>query len=227
MYRRVLIVVDSRLASRAAVLEGTALAKAHAAEVLFFALLPTYVVPIADMPMFATISPKQFEREARIAANRMLAAATVFADKAGVASRPASAAGEDAAKVIAAAAQRRKCDVIVVASEGRNALLRLLTGSVIPGLITASPVPVLVCKPKPATARRGGPRWSRSSRGRRAEGRRRQAPRRADRVRRPDHVTTSLARIGRGPTCQGRRIPVAWQGPALCPCLAGWTRSPT
>jgi len=34
----------------------------------------------------------------------------------------------------------------VAASDGRNALLRLLTGNIIPGLITASPVPVLVVK---------------------------------------------------------------------------------
>ena len=43
----------------------------------------------------------------------------------------------------------------MVASEGRNALMRMLLGSVIPGLITRSPapVPVLVCKLRPrATA---------------------------------------------------------------------------
>lgn len=151
MFRRVLIVVDPRPASRAALLEGTALAKAHRAEVLFFSVLPTYAFPVTDMTMFASIAPEEFEREAKASANRLLAAATVVADKAGLVSRTASASGEDAAHVIAAAARRRKCDVIVVASEGRNALLRLLTGSVIPGLITAASVPVLICKPEPAS----------------------------------------------------------------------------
>ena len=151
MYKRILIVVDTKPAARAAVLEGTALAKVHGAEVLFFTVLPNYIVPVADMPMLAVVSPEQFEREARNSASRILAAATVIADKAGVLSRTASAAGDDPAHVIAAAARRRKCDVIVAASEGRNAVLRLLTGSVIPGLITAATVPVLVCKPKPAS----------------------------------------------------------------------------
>jgi nucleotide-binding universal stress UspA family protein len=146
MYKRVLILVDSRPVSRSAVQEGTALAKVHGAEVLFFSVLPNYVFPVADMPMFTDFSITQFEREAKAAASRLLTGATVVAEKAGVVSRTASAGGEDAAKVVAEAARRRKCDVIVVASEGRNALLRLLTGSVIPGLITESPVPVLVCK---------------------------------------------------------------------------------
>ena len=39
-----------------------------------------------------------------------------------------------------------QCDLIVVASTGSNAVMRLLTGSVIPGLITHSRVPVLVCR---------------------------------------------------------------------------------
>jgi fructose/tagatose bisphosphate aldolase len=53
---------------------------------------------------------------------------------------------EDDAKAIVTAAQKRRCDLIVVGSEGRNAVLRLMMGSVIPGLITAAPVPVLICK---------------------------------------------------------------------------------
>ena len=146
MYQRILVVVDSSPASRAAVLEGTALAKALGSEVLFFTVLPSYFVPVADMPMYVADSAEQYEHDARNAANRILAAAKVVADKAGVVSHTASSSGADPALVIASAARRRKCNAIVVASEGRNALLRLLTGSVIPGLITASSVPVVVCK---------------------------------------------------------------------------------
>ena len=69
-------------------------------------------------------------------------------------SKSVTGSGEDDARVIVEAARKRRCDLIVVASEGRNALLRLLTGSVIPGVITASPVPVMVCK-APARAKVG------------------------------------------------------------------------
>jgi nucleotide-binding universal stress UspA family protein len=150
MYKRIMVVVDTRPVARAAVLEGIALAKAHRAEMVFFSVLPRYLVPMADMPMFADVSPKQFEREAKASADRLLTSATAMAHKAGIHSRAATGLGEDPAKVIVEAARRRRCDLIVVASEGRNALLRLLTGSVIPGLITEAPMPVLVCKQRPA-----------------------------------------------------------------------------
>ena len=45
---------------------------------------------------------------------------------------------------------RHHCDLIVVATEGRNAVMRILLGSVLPGLITAATVPVLVGRPQGA-----------------------------------------------------------------------------
>jgi nucleotide-binding universal stress UspA family protein len=69
-----------------------------------------------------------------------------LAQSMGVASCAVVGDGEDDARGIIDAARERDCDVIVVACEGRNALVRLLNGSVVPGLISASPVPVLVCR---------------------------------------------------------------------------------
>jgi len=153
MYKRILIVVDHRTVSSAAVREGTALAKAHKSEILFFSVLPRYAVPVADTPPFPMVAPHEFQRAAKASAQKWLAAAKAIADKAGLMSRTATGSGEDDSHCIVDAARRRRCDVIVVATEGRNALLRLLTGSVIPGLITASPVPVLVCKDRPREVR--------------------------------------------------------------------------
>ena len=149
MYKRILIVVDPRAVTRAAVQEGTSMAKIHGAEVVFFHVLPRYSVPLADAPPFAMVSPQEFQQEAKTHAQRILATASAAADKAGVMSRTAMGSGEDDAHCIVEAARKRRCDLIVVASEGRNALLRLLVGSAIPGLITASPVPVLICKSRP------------------------------------------------------------------------------
>lgn len=147
MYKRILIVVDERPVARSAIAEGTALARAHGAEVLFFCVLPSYVMPFADMPVFADISIKDFERDVRTRANELLSAAADVAERAGVMWRKASGGGnEDSAKVIVEAARRRGCDLIVIASQGRNAMLRLLMGSAIPGLITEAPMPVLVVK---------------------------------------------------------------------------------
>ncbi len=153
MFKRILIVVSASPSSRTAVREGVALARVHDAEALFFSVLPRYVVPVADMPMIGMPSPDDFQREATRDADRFLAAATVVADKAGVRSKHAVGAGFDDAECIVEAARKRRCDVIVVASTGRNAVMRLLSGSVIPGVITLSEVPVLVVRQAPAGAR--------------------------------------------------------------------------
>ena len=75
------------------------------------------------------------------------------AEVAGVMSNRSMSSGTDDALSIADAAVRHRCDLIVVATEGRNAVMRILTGSVLPGLITAATaatVPVLVCRPESA-----------------------------------------------------------------------------
>jgi nucleotide-binding universal stress UspA family protein len=146
MFKKIMIVVSAGSTSRAAVTNGVALAKAHGAEALFFSVLPRYVVPVADISMIGMPSPDEFQREVTGNAERFLAAATVVADKVGVRSKYIVGAGVDDAECIVEAARKRRCDVIVVASAGRNAVMRLLSGSVIPGLITLSTIPVLVVR---------------------------------------------------------------------------------
>ena len=153
MYKRILIVVGAGQTSRAAIAEGVSLAKVHDAEVLFFSVLPRYVVPVVDMPMLGVPSPDAFQREAHATAERLLTAAALVADKAGVRHRHAVGSGVDDAECIVDAARKRRCSLIVVASAGSNAVMRLLTGSVIPGLITHSPIPVLVCREVTAAAK--------------------------------------------------------------------------
>lgn len=157
MFKRILIVVDARPVSRAAIEDGLTLAAAQNAEVLFFSVLPRYSVPLSDAPPFAAMSPKQFMKEVKANAEHWHAEATLLAHKAGVVARSDTASGDDDAGCIVQAAEREHCDLIVVGSEGRNALLRLLAGSVIPGLITASPVPVMVCKMQRRLGASGAP----------------------------------------------------------------------
>jgi nucleotide-binding universal stress UspA family protein len=146
MYRRILIAVDARPVSMAAVREGVALAAAHGAEAVFFHPLPPYPVAAGDLPVFISISPQEFAKASKGQAGKALSAAQAEAVEAGVASIKAMGTGESEAHCIADAARKRRCDLIVVATTGKNALLRLLTGSVVPGLITAATVPVLVVK---------------------------------------------------------------------------------
>lgn len=146
MYRRIMVVVDDRPGAAAAILEGTALAQAHAAEVLFFFLLRSPALAISGSPPLPVPAPAEVDAAVRAHADRVLAAAEDFAERAGVMSRSATGHGDDGVRCIVDAAQRRRCDLIAATAEDRNAVVRLLSGSLVPGLITCSPVPVLVCK---------------------------------------------------------------------------------
>ena len=152
MYKKMLIVVDKRPVARAAVIEGLALAKTHDAEVIFFFAMPPYPMPLADVPPFVVVPPREYQEAAEEEADRVLSVATALAVKAGVQSNVVKGSADDPAQGIVDAARRRRCDIIVVASAGRNAVMRMLTGSVIPALITASPIPVLVCKQRPRSS---------------------------------------------------------------------------
>lgn len=151
MYRRILVVVNEGVPSRVAVAEGVALALVHDAEVCFLALLPRYTMPVTQFAMPAAASAGAFFSQAQRKAERRLAAASAAAAKAGVRCSSALESGADDAQCVVAAAGQRRCDLIVVASAGRSAVMRLLTGSLIPDLITLSSVPVLVVRrPTPA-----------------------------------------------------------------------------
>jgi nucleotide-binding universal stress UspA family protein len=155
MYQKILVVVTAHAASQAAVRHAVQLAGVHGSELLFLYVMPRYVLPIADMPPAVLEPPEEFLRAARETADSHLAEAMREAQAAGVMSNRSMTSGTDDALSIAEAAVRQHCDLIVAATEGRNAVMRILSGSVLPGLITAATVPVLVCRPD-ASARLPG-----------------------------------------------------------------------
>lgn len=146
MYQRILIVIDDEAKSEVAIAEGLALARCHDAEVIFFHVLPRYVMPVTELTFTDLPTPDEFQRATRLDAQRRLNEATAAAERVGVRSLQAMGSGVDDAECIVQAASDRGCELIVVASTGRNAVMRLLSESVIPGLITRSMIPVLVCR---------------------------------------------------------------------------------
>jgi|JI8StandDraft_2_1071088.scaffolds.fasta_scaffold16389_4 nucleotide-binding universal stress UspA family protein len=114
------------------------------AEVEFVALRPQMPLALTDSPAFTATSPAALEQALQVQARRALTAAKDVAEAAGVMSHSRTARDDDPAKAVLDVAAHRRCDLIVVASDGRNAVMRLLTGSAIPGLVTTSPLPVLV-----------------------------------------------------------------------------------
>ena len=148
-----MIVVDEGAVAKSALTEGLALARSEGAQVLFFHVLPNYVMPVADAPALVYLSPEQHQKEVDRLARRILAAAAAEARKAGVESSGAVGADADAANCVAEAAAQRGCDLVVIGSHGRNAMQRLIFGSVVTRLIPLATVPVLVCKPPARRAR--------------------------------------------------------------------------
>lgn len=149
MYERILIYLSDEGPSRAAIDEGLALARIHGSEVFFACVLPSFALPLADMPLATLPLPDDFEPSARRSAEALLQQAREKAQAAGIASRQEIAQGPEDAATVLQMAQAHRCQLIVVASAGHNAVMRLLTGSVISGLVTLSPIPLLICRGTP------------------------------------------------------------------------------
>lgn len=151
MYKRFLIVVDDQPNTQTAIRHGVEMARIHCIEVLFLYVLPNYTFSMVDVPAMAAMSAlsampvDQFNLQAKEAAAQVLLAATTHAETMHVPSKQIMGSDKDAAEYVVEVAKKSECDLIVVASEGENAVMRLLTGSIVPGLITKSPVPVMVC----------------------------------------------------------------------------------
>jgi nucleotide-binding universal stress UspA family protein len=141
-----MVVVDPGAAAQAAIEEGVALARVDGAELVFFHALPQRPWPWMVERPGAARAKVAWGRGALTHGPDLLDAAAAIADQAGVMHRGATTHGPAGAAAIARAAVRHRCGLVVVASEGRNALVRLMSGSVIPGLISLSTTPVMVCQ---------------------------------------------------------------------------------
>lgn len=154
MYRKILVLVDSRKVTQSAIDQGIELAQTHRADILFFCVVPKYEFAPVDMLTGADVSADEFNAKAAAEASRLLAAASAWAERCGVHNHRAMGYGSDDAHCIANAAVQRHCDLIVVGTEEHNAVVRLLSGSIVPGLISAATVPVLVCREIPVRPKR-------------------------------------------------------------------------
>lgn len=147
MYKRILVVLGDDPASAQASSTGIEMAKAHHADILFFYVMPRYEVLLAgeDRMALASASESDFQQQATQFAKQKLACAAELAEREGIFSLGATGQDADAAMCVALAAQNRHCQLIVVATERKNAVMRMISGSIVPRLLTVATVPVLVC----------------------------------------------------------------------------------
>lgn len=150
MYKKILILIDDQSSSLSGVRQGIKLAAAMRSNVQFLYVLPAYSFPVVGLHADAlgaydATSSQLFEKQSREAATATLKWAVETATTFGVQGQRSTAMSGVTAVDIVETAIAKRCGLIVVASTGKNAVMRLLSGSIIPGLITVSKVPVLVC----------------------------------------------------------------------------------
>ena len=145
MFKHILIPTDGSPVSAKAIKAGMAFAKQAGAKVTGYGAsdpVPTHLYGegyIADARMIA-----EFERRSRAAAKKHVAAIAREARKAGVPFEPLVQTARTPYEGIVEAAQKSRCDLILMSSNGRRGLARLTLGSVTEKVLQLSKVPVLV-----------------------------------------------------------------------------------
>lgn len=148
MFKRILVLIDEQPASMQAIRQGVEVARVNGGEIFFFHLLPSFdALPIA-MHEAAVPRSLDYEREIRCDASEILKTASNMAEAVGVLSISSMGSGgsKSDAHCVADIAEKRRCELIVVATDCRNALVRLVGRSIVPGLISIAKMPVLVCQ---------------------------------------------------------------------------------
>lgn len=150
MFKRTLLVLEPDVHADAVIEAGLAMAHTCLAQVVFCTVLSRARLPVADLPDPSLAVQWDSLDDDRLRAELLHARARLIAEGLGVPSQSLIATGNDPVRTIVDAAQASYCDLIIAANAGTNAVVRLLNGSCIPGLVTASSVPVMVCSPRPS-----------------------------------------------------------------------------
>jgi len=147
MFKRILVATDGSPLSKKAVTSAIAMAAQHGAELVAVTVVPRYPTNYFDgAAVFTPEDIGRIEKQWSDAANTSLEAVAREAEASGVRVRTATVSADLVADAIIAAAQKHDCDLIVMASHGRQGLKRLLLGSETQHVLTHSELPVLVLR---------------------------------------------------------------------------------
>lgn len=145
MYKHILIATDGSDLAEKAVAHGTGLAKALGAK----ATIVTVTEPWRSMATGeAAVAFPQHEYAKAMSshAKEVLKRAETTAVAAGFTGNVLHISEQYPAEGIVEAARREGCDLIVMASHGRQGLSRMLLGSQASRVMVLSAVPVLICR---------------------------------------------------------------------------------
>jgi len=147
MYKHILIATDGSELSDKAVDSGLALAALSGAKVTAFKVVPRYPRSYFDGGVAVESSEIQrVEQQWSDAAQGLLDKVKERGNASGVVVDTAIVQSDLIAEAVITTAKERECDLIVMASHGRNGLKRLLLGSETQHVLTHSHIPVLVLR---------------------------------------------------------------------------------
>jgi nucleotide-binding universal stress UspA family protein len=147
MFKNILIPTDGSALSQKAVVRGIALAKSLGAKVTgFFAAPPATPIIYRDNLPVGYATPEDHQRIIERTTARYLGFVKNAAAKAGVPFEAAHVTSDYADEAILKIAQKKKCDLIVMATHGQGGLRGMFIGSVTQKVLNQSKVPVLVVR---------------------------------------------------------------------------------
>ena len=145
MFKHILVPTDGSALSLRSAKKAVAFAGATGARITAFFAGPPYTVQVyGDFVPPDFITPQEFDKQTRKAADRHLAAIEALAGAAGVRCDRRYVTSDSPWEAIVKAARSNKCDLIFMASHGRRGLSGLLLGSETQKVLTHTKVPVLV-----------------------------------------------------------------------------------
>jgi nucleotide-binding universal stress UspA family protein len=147
MFRNILVPTDGSTLSRKAIKGAVQLARQQKARLTALHVVPPYEAGMPDeASVLHYLSPQQYAERTRAVAQKHLAVAAKAAEAAGIPCELVQVSGKFPYEEILRAAQRKKCDLIYMASHGRRGIARLLLGSETSKVLAHSKIPVLVCR---------------------------------------------------------------------------------
>lgn len=146
MYKHILVPTDGSKLSNQAVEAAVRLAASLGAKVTgFFAAPPATPIMFKGLLQADYATPEEHEENIKKAAQSYLGAIERAAKSAGVPCEVMTVTSDYPADAIVAAAKKRRCDLIFMASHGRRGIRReSLLGSETQKVLSQSPLPVLV-----------------------------------------------------------------------------------
>jgi nucleotide-binding universal stress UspA family protein len=145
MFKHILLPTDGSELSEAAIHKGIQFAKSITAKVTgFHVILPFHVFTLQTEMLEDT--KEQYERQSKLHAEQFLGVIKKAAGEAGVRCDTDCVTSNHPYEMIIQAADKKGCDLIMMASHGRKGVQGLLIGSETQKVLTHTTIPVLVLR---------------------------------------------------------------------------------